>query len=187
MNIKTIFVYNSPKLFDILDEIKSYLSIEVYHVSKENYHKINESQNKNYIFISDHPTKVIENNLVVIESPKKILKLIEQINLNYLKINFNNQSFIKIGKYNLDLNSRLLLNGDKVMDLTEKECNMLIFINENKKVSLKKLQENVWNYASNLETHTVETHVYRLRKKISKIFKDDNFIKYDKDGYYIKN
>ena len=51
MNIKTIFVYNSPKLFDILDEIKSYLSIEVYHVSQENYHKINESQNKNYIFI----------------------------------------------------------------------------------------------------------------------------------------
>ena len=187
MNIKTIFVYNSPKLFEILDEIKSYLGIEVYHVDKENYQKISDSHNKNYIFISDHPTKVIENNLLVIESPKKILKLIEQINLNYLKINFNNQSFIKIGKYNLDLNSRLLLNGDKVMDLTEKECNMLIFINENKKVSLKKLQENVWNYASNLETHTVETHVYRLRKKISKIFKDDNFIKYDKDGYYIKN
>ena len=187
MNIKTIFVYNSPKLFDILDEIKSYLSMEVYHVNKENYHKINESQNKNYIFISDHPTKVIVNNLLVIESPKKILKLIEQINLNYLKINFNKQSFIKIGRYILDLNSRLLLNGDKVMDLTEKESNMLIFINENKKVSLKKLQENVWNYASNLETHTVETHVYRLRKKISKIFKDDNFIKYDKDGYYIKS
>ena len=73
------------------------------------------------------------------------------------------------------------------MDLTEKESNMLIFIDRNKKVSLKKLQENVWNYASNLETHTVETHVYRLRKKISKIFNDDNLIKYDKDGYYIKN
>ncbi len=187
MNVKNIFVYNSPKLFEILDEIKSYLSIEVYHVDKENYQKINESQNKNYIYISDHPTKAIENNLLIVESPKKILKLIEQINLNYLKINFNKQSFIKIGKYILDLNSRLLSNGDKVMDLTEKESNMLIFIDENKKVSLKKLQENVWNYASNLETHTVETHVYRLRKKISKIFKDDNLIKYDKDGYYIKS
>ncbi len=80
MNIKTIFVYNSPKLFEILDEIKSYLGIEVYHVDKENYQKINDSHNKNYIFISDHPTKVIENNLLVIEPPKKILKLIEQIN-----------------------------------------------------------------------------------------------------------
>ena len=73
------------------------------------------------------------------------------------------------------------------MDLTEKESKMLLFIEENKKVSLKRLQENVWEYASNLETHTVETHVYRLRKKISEIFKDNNLIKYDKDGYYIKD
>ena len=72
------------------------------------------------------------------------------------------------------------------MDLTEKESNMLIFINENKKVSLKKLQENVWNYASNLETHTVETHVYRLRKKIKETFNDDSFIISKEDGYIIK-
>ncbi len=187
MSIKNIFVYNSPKLFEILDEIKSYLSMEVHHVDKEKYQKINVSENQNYIFISDHQNKDIENNLLVIETPKKILKLVEQINLSYLKINFNKQSFINIGKYILDLNSRLLHNGDKVMDLTEKESNMLVFIEKNRKVSLKKLQENVWNYASNLETHTVETHVYRLRKKISKIFSDDNLIKYDKDGYYIKD
>ena len=187
MSIKTIFVYNYPKLFEILDEIKSYLSIEVYHVDKENYQKISINYKKNCIFISNYHTKVIENNLLVIESPKKILKLIEQINLNYLKINFNKQSFIKIGKYILDLNSRLLRNKNTSMDLTEKESKMLLFIEENKKVSLKRLQENVWEYASNLETHTVETHVYRLRKKISEIFKDNNLIKYDKDGYYIKD
>ena len=62
---------------------------------------------------------------------------------------------------------------------------MLIFINKNRKVSLKKIQENVWKYASNLETHTVETHVYRLRKKILEIFNDKNFIKNDRDGYFI--
>ena len=62
---------------------------------------------------------------------------------------------------------------------------MLIFINKYKKVSLKKLQENVWKYASNLETHTVETHVYRLRKKILKIFNDNSLIKNDRDGYFI--
>ena len=62
---------------------------------------------------------------------------------------------------------------------------MLTFIYKNKKVSLKKLQENVWKYASNLETHTVETHVYRLRKKILKIFNDNSLIENDRDGYFI--
>ena len=71
------------------------------------------------------------------------------------------------------------------LNLTEKESDMLIFINKNKKVSLKKLQENVWKYASNLETHTVETHVYRLRKKILKTFNDNSLIENDRDGYFI--
>ena len=52
-------------------------------------------------------------------------------------------------------------------------------------MSLKQLQKNVWNYSSELETHTVETHIYRLRKKFLDTFKDDNFIKHDKEGYYI--
>ena len=123
--------------------------------------------------------------MLVIESPEKILKIIERINLNYLKIKFNKQSHFKIGRYILDLNSRTLSHEKKFLDLTEKESDMLIFINKNKKVSLKKLQENVWKYASNLETHTVETHVYRLRKKILKIFNDSSLIKNDRDGYFI--
>ncbi len=48
------------------------------------------------------------------------------------------------------------------------------------------LQNQIWKYSSNLETHTVETHVYRLRKKIKETFNDDNFIISKEDGYIIK-
>ena len=102
-----------------------------------------------------------------------------------MKTKFNKQSNFKIGKYILDLNSRTLSYENNFLNLTEKESDMLIFINKNKKVSLKKLQENVWKYASNLETHTVETHVYRLRKKILKTFNDNSLIENDRDGYFI--
>ena len=85
----------------------------------------------------------------------------------------------------LNLNSRKIYLGNKSLDLTEKEGNLILFINSKKKVNLKDLQKNVWGYSSGLETHTVETHIYRLRKKILEIFKDDNFINHDKYGYFI--
>ena len=69
--------------------------------------------------------------------------------------------------------------------MTEKETELILFIIENKFVSLKDLQREVWKHTSELETHTVETHVYRLRKKFLEKFKDDEFIKHDKRGYYL--
>lgn len=185
MNVKTLFVYNSPKLFEILDEIKKYLNMEVHHIDRQKYQELDFNDIENYIFISNKPSKNIKDNLLVIDKPRKISKLIQQINLSFLKTKFNKQSHLKIGRYILDLNSRSIHFADKNLDLTEKESNMLVFISSHKKVSLKELQENVWKYASNLETHTVETHVYRLRKKILETFKNDNLIKHDKDGYFI--
>ena len=185
MSIRTLFVYNSTKLFEILDEIKKFLNIEVLYIDKKNYKTINFNNIENYIFISDQPTKDIKEDLLVIDTPKKISKLIEQINLNLLKTKFNKQSHLNIGKYTLDLNSRSMHFKEKSLNLTEKETNMLLFINSNKKVSLKELQEYVWEYASNLETHTVETHIYRLRKKIIDKFQDNNFIINTKSGYII--
>ncbi len=185
MSIKNLYVYNSPKLFEILDEIKSYLNMEVYHVDDKTYKKTFLDESENYLVITNNPGDKNKKNLLVLDSAKKISKLIEQINLNYLKTKFNKQSNFKIGKYILDLNSRTLSYENNFLNLTEKESDMLIFINKNKKVSLKKLQENVWKYASNLETHTVETHVYRLRKKILKTFNDNSLIENDRDGYFI--
>ena len=112
------------------------------------------------------------------------MKLLETININFKK-QFSNQSNIKIGKYNLDLNSRKISFKDKNLDLTERETRLIIFINDKTGVTVKELQKNVWDYSPSLETHTVETHIYRLRKKIMDIFGDENFILNDKNGYSI--
>ena len=50
---------------------------------------------------------------------------------------------------------------------------------------VNKLQENVWGYSNNLETHTVETHIYRLRKKIKEVFNDEKLIQTSKEGYLV--
>ena len=117
--------------------------------------------------------------------PLKLEKILEIININFLKNKFINQSSIKIGRYNLDLNSRKISFKDKNLDLTERETNLIIFIHEKKDVSVKDLQKNVWDYSANLETHTVETHIYRLRKKMKEIFGDENFIFNRNNGYSI--
>ena len=101
------------------------------------------------------------------------------------KSKFYNQSNIKIGKYSLDLNSRKIFLKNKDLDLTERETNLIVFINEKKNVTIKDLQKNVWDYSPNLETHTVETHIYRLRKKMNEIFGDQNFIVNTHNGYTI--
>ena len=73
------------------------------------------------------------------------------------------------------------------LKLTEKEINSIIYLNSaEKSVNIQELQSKVWGYQSELETHTVETHIYRLRKKISKVFDDENFIISNKDGYKIE-
>ena len=73
------------------------------------------------------------------------------------------------------------------LKLTEKEVDTIIYLSKtNKPVSINELQEKVWEYQSDLETHTVETHIYRLRKKISDTFKDNKFIISIKNGYQIK-
>ena len=111
----------------------------------------------------------------------------QKINVLLLKKKFNSQSFIKISNYTLDLNSRIISNESNNLKLTEKEINVIVFLSKNKKPQkVNVLQNEVWGYSSELETHTVETHIYRLRKKISDKFKDDNFIVSKNNGYIIK-
>ena len=185
MNSKNLFVYNSIKLFEILNEIKEYSNFEVEYLSEKKLENIEFHKYKNYLIISTDVTKRFENCLVIDNLPQKIDELIEKINLRFLRNQFNNQSKIKIGKYNLNLNSRKININEKFLDLTEKECDLLLFIQSNIKVDLKTLQKKVWNHSSDLETHTVETHIYRLRKKMLEKFHDDDFIKFDKKGYFL--
>ena len=88
---------------------------------------------------------------------------------------------------NLGINSRKLLFHDNFISLTEKEINLILFLYKSKvPCSIESLQSNVWGFKKDLETHTVETHVHRLRKKISGKFSENEFIIFDKKGYFIK-
>jgi len=123
----------------------------------------------------------------ILKYPIGINILIEKINIQLIKQNYNYQSKINLGKYYLDLNSRIILNNSNKLKLTEKEMEIILFLNKNKNPQkINMLQKHVWRYSSELETHTVETHIYRLRKKMNDNFKDDNFIISTEDGYLIK-
>ena len=94
---------------------------------------------------------------------------------------------MRIGKYIINLNSRELIEKKVKLKLTEKEVNIILYLyNSKNPVTINQLQSEVWGYNSELDTHTVETHVYRLRKKILEKFKDNHFIISSKDGYEIK-
>ena len=83
--------------------------------------------------------------MTIDNKPLKLEKLIDFININFLKNKFSDQSNIKIGKYKLDLNSRNITYKDKNLSLTERESDLIIFINEKKNVSVKDLQKKVWH------------------------------------------
>ena len=120
------------------------------------------------------------------QTPIKITKLIERFNIQFLKTNFIEKSEFNVGKYKIDLNSRELISKKDILKLTEKETSIIIYLSKsNDAVAIDQLQSEVWKYHSNLETHTVETHIYRLRKKILKTFNDDSFIISKKNGYQI--
>ncbi len=182
MSSKTLIV-NHKYLYDILNEISENINFEVINGLDKD---IDFRHFKNYIILSTKKEKSENSHLIITEFPIKIIELIEIININFLKKNYSLQSNIKIGEYELDLNSRILKVKNVSLDLTEMEANVILFIKKsNKPIKIKDLQKSVWHQAAELETHTVETHIYRLRKKIKEKFQDNNFIKSTKNGYEI--
>ena len=194
MNKQSIIIYDFEILFIILKEIKENLKFEIFNFKKKDeISQLNNSTYGNYLIVgkslSDFINKDIEKKkLYLIENlPLKIDKFIEKINIQLLKQKYNYQSEIRINKYKLNLNSREILLNKKLIKLTEREIDIVLFLNEKKKpINIDILQKEVWGYSSELETHTVETHIYRLRKKIKDKFNDEKFILSLKKGYQIK-
>ena len=187
MSNQNLIIYNFNSLYKILEELSLDLNFNIIHVNNEN--SLNEKIQKinNYLIIAKKNSLNINNQIILDILPINISKLIEKINIQFLKIQFNSQSQVKINKYIIDLNSReMIFDGTKVK-LTEKETNTITYLSKVKKpVSVNELEEIVWRYQSDIETHTVETHIYRLRKKILNIFNDNEFIVSEKNGYKIK-
>ena len=185
MNVQNLIVCDSKVIFNILQEIKEKLNCNLFFKTEQELSKIEDL--KNYIVLSDKNIKNIDNQILIEDVPIRINKLLEIINISFLKINFNFQSEINIGYYKMNLNSRTLFKQSEKIDLTEKETLVILHLKgSGDACSVNELQKLVWKQSSNLETHTVETHIYRLRKKIKDKFNDDNFIVSLKDGYKIE-
>ena len=185
MNNQILFIYELPSLFDIFSEIEDNLNFKVLYLTKKEISKINFKNYKDYLILSQKDLQFIK--YVLLDNfPIKFSKLLERINIEFLKKNFNEQSNITVSKYTINTNSREMILHNQKLKLTEKEINMIIYLSKSKKpIKINELQEKVWGYQSKLETHTVETHIHRLRKKIKEKFFDENLIISKKNGYEI--
>jgi len=186
VSVQNLIIYKFSSLYQILEEISPDLNFNITFVDNENSLNDKIKNFNHYLIASNKRYSDINTQIVLDNLPINIFKLVEKINIKFLKQQFNNQSELQINKYKIDLNSRELLLKSSKLKLTEKEINTIIYISKsNKPVSIDELQEKVWSYQSDIETHTVETHIYRLRKKILKTFNDNEFIISKKDGYHI--
>ena len=185
--MQNLIIYKFTSLYHILEELGLDLNLRI--ISADSKISLNEKLKnlKNYIIISNKKYPDLDNQFVLENIPINISRLIEKMNIEFLKIQFNSQSHVKLNNYTIDLNSREMFIENTKLKLTEKEINTITYLSKSiKPVSIDELQEKVWSYQSAIETHTVETHVYRLRKKISNTFNDNEFILSKKNGYQIK-
>ena len=186
MNLKKIIIFQHKVMFKILNEIKENFNFDIIEADEKNFTKLKNDLKGDFLIISNLKIDNCNNQIILKNDPIKINKLIELINLKFLKERFISQSDIIVGSYKLDLNSREISINKKIVNLTEREVNLILFLKRSSKpVKIDELQKEVWDYGSELETHTVETHIYRLRKKIKEKFDDENFITSSKEGYLI--
>ena len=166
INFDVLFIHEEVlKNEKIKNVINKYNSIKILASDKD-------SKNNNYDSILSLPTTLNEINSIIESS--------------VAKKTFSKNASIKINEYMLDKNEKKLFKKNEFIILTEKEVQLLeLFLNTKKPVTKNKILSLVWHYASDADTHTVETHIYRLRKKIYEKFFDENFILNNKNGYYL--
>tara|TARA_Y100001954_G_scaffold170498_1_gene181243 strand:+ start:736 stop:1362 length:627 start_codon:yes stop_codon:yes gene_type:complete len=196
MNKQKIYAVNSINLYNILEEIKDFLNFDIKFIKLEEITKKDFENNKDlkdslFLILSSEQLKaekIIDlKNIIRLDSlPITIIKLIEKINISSLKFNFQSQSRVEAKDYIIDINERKIIKNKIELKLTEREIEIILFL-LNKKLpqNVDALQTEIWKQKKELETHTVETHIYRLRKKINEEFDDSNFIKSNEFGYFL--
>ena len=194
---KNLYLVDLQNLYEILKELKEYLDFNLTYISNsdliENLKK-NQIDLKSSVYLTSEQLQknfqklgIFGQTIFLAKDLMSIKILFEKINISFLKLNYNFQSNIIIKNYKLNINSKLIINETSSIKLTEKEVKMILYLfNSDKPVFAKELQKKIWHQKENLETHTVETHIYRLRKKFFDVFKDVNFIISDKMGYFIE-
>ena len=192
MNKSAVYILNLEDLYNIIFEFKNFLNFDLLNFQDEKSLLEDRKKRaiKSFIVLTKEKINndlINDNQIITIENyPLNFLRLIEKIHANLLMQQYDYQSNITISKYKLNINSKLISFNDQNLKLTERETHIILFLKKQKQpININILQKEVWGYVEDLETHTVETHIYRLRKKFKKIFNDDTFIKSDKKGYFI--
>ena len=191
-----LYIINLSNFYDIISEIKEHIGYEISKFdNKETFFDKFKSQNiseKNSILIVHEKEynffiqNINEDQIIKFKPPVNIFTFIENLNVRFIQKKYQDQSSVNVKEFFLDINSRELKKGKSSLKLTERETDMILFLNNSKKpVNVETLEKEIWQYSSELETHTVETHIYRLRKKIKAEFGNDNLIKSNKNGYTI--
>jgi hypothetical protein len=195
---QSVSLVEFPKLYNIMYEISDLFSFNIFNyqdsreflkeIESNNIKCINSTiivSKKDHLLLTNK--KIDINNILIMDTwPLKIEKLHDEINIHLIKQKYNFLSKLDIKNYSLNLNSRIISNKINELKLTEKEIDIILFLKDQSiPQSVNTMQNKVWGYSSDLETHTVETHIYRLRKKIKDFFNDNNFIKSDDNGYSI--
>jgi len=191
-----LYIINLSNFYDIISELKEHIGYKLLKFdNKEIFFDKYKSESistensilvvheKEYNFFVEN---INEDQIIKFKPPINIFTFIENLNVRFIQKKYQDQSNINVKDFFLDINSRELKRGKLSLKLTERETDMILFlINSKKPVNVETLEKEIWQHSSELETHTVETHIYRLRKKIKTEFGNDELIKSNKDGYTI--
>jgi hypothetical protein len=139
---------------------------------------------KNKDFLKNNKLKLLDFH-VSLFTPIEVLSFREILNILIIKYNFFKKSKIIINEYEIDSNQRVIIKNKIKAKLTEKELELILILNKNNGLEKSFLLKNIWNRSADLDSHAFETHLHRLRKKINRIFKDDQFIIEKNSLYYL--
>ena len=180
-NLEVVDNINNNKLID------NYQGFIIHEDALNNNKIKNVLKNDSINKIIIHQTKNIKgiDNIEKLLLPATIDQINKTINNNFVKKKFLINSSLKINNYILNKNTRQLIKDGKSLELTEKEIELIELLKDKSFQKKREILTSIWKYSKDADTHTVETHIYRLRKKINETFKDDKFIKSEKKGYTI--
>ena len=191
-----LYIINLSNFYDIISELKEHIHYEILKFeSKEiffdKFKTKSISIENSFLVVPESEYNIFakninEDQIIKYKPPINIFNFIENLNVKFIQKKYQDQSNINVKDFFLDINSRELKKDKIILKLTERETDMILFLNNSKKpVNVTTLEKEIWQHSSELETHTVETHIYRLRKKIKAEFGNDDLIKSNKDGYTI--
>ena len=191
MNKSSLSILNLKTLYNIFFETKNFHNFNLYEYQNEQDLIEGLKKQGNSVIISrdqiNNQSINTKQTIIIEDYPLNFFSLIDKINSILLMQQYDYQSNYEIKNYKVNLNSKIISKKDKELKLTQREIEVILYLKKSDQpVKVNTLQKKVWGYSENLETHTVETHIYRLRKKLKKTFDDENFIESLKEGYLIK-